>query len=796
MVNTGFAEPKVREPLRIEVIPAGSDTPVLVRERGQTEFKPTKGGELVHRRPGMQRPTNTPPIQANKPVGVTIDIIPGWKTKTPTRPPTTVRNVGGGVGDTRAAESAIALVVGNALVGAIDEVLDVDRDETFRKNPLYQDPTNVKFYDLGRGATEQLEDIFDDAGKFYKDLWDNRPDVEFPSLDPRDVELPKFELPKIELPKLDLPELDLPSLPKVNFPDIDFNPFNQAERDRENERLERNERKKQERENRTYNEPNNNRVNRMIRDLPDGCSIELNFIQHRTLSYPNPHITSTYTATDWMPGPGEALLERSSQDEYGNIYDLYVDYSGTAGYPMIDYPFDITLESYTREAPVTTRQEYRQAVHFGIYNDMSVDDLFKFREEDGGGKLIDISEWKLVGIYVYCSRRPPIAPYYPPLAPLDSSNPPEPPEPKEPMDCCSCSDIARVFQSTLQRLRYNITVPVVTCTLIEETWTPVVEYKTLEIFALNEATATAQAELYLQLATQSQANCDAKNAVNKISTAIGVDEYPAKLPESLISKDEGFLGNLIPNKEKEIPNLTQLIGWYIERFDEIMGQWEVPIEIKDSDPTEPGEQPVGVKLPNIAETLGEIFTLAFQANLNSETLLNFAVRTAGEAAADKQQNFITYKLLESLTEYMGYKQKNIKVKMPLLYTLGKEKYDEILKESEVEVPCVDFDEKFGIQADLMRVREAIAILEANYKRKIDPSLNIKEQIARHLLDALTTVNKVEGDEDDDMEQFIDQVERGFGDVAGVSDPTRPYGRDFTERPRIRDLTKGDPKIEQ
>ncbi len=281
--------------------------------------------------------------------------------------------------------------------------------------------------------------------------------------------------------------------------------------------------------------------------------------------------------------------------------------------------------------------------------------------------------------------------------------------------------------------------------------------------------------------------------VDKLSKVVGVDDYPVSLPTSLISRDEGFLGNLIPNFNEDVPSLTRFLAWYVERFDEIMGQWEIPIEVKDSDPSKPGDQPLGVKLPNMAEAIAEMFTLAFQTNLNSEVLLNFAVRTAAETVTDKQQNFITYKLVQSLTEWAGYKQKNIKLKMPTLFSIGKTRYDEILKESDIDVPCVDFDEKFGLGADLIRFREAVAILQANYKRKVDPSGDIKGQILKHLLDTFAAVNKVNPEDDEeDFEKFLKEVEDGFINTPGVTNTTQPYGRPYTERPKIRDLTKIDP----
>jgi len=277
--------------------------------------------------------------------------------------------------------------------------------------------------------------------------------------------------------------------------------------------------------------------------------------------------------------------------------------------------------------------------------------------------------------------------------------------------------------------------------------------------------------------------------VDKLSSIVGVDDYPVSLPTSLISRDEGFLGNLIPNANQDVPSLTRFLAWYVTRFDEIMGQWEIPIEIKDSNPTKPGDQPVGIKLPNMAEAIAEMFTLCFQTNINTETLLNAAIRNLAETGADKQQNFITYKLLQSLTDWVGYKQKDIKAKMPLLFTLNKTRYDQILQESEVEVAVPEFDEKFGLEADLMRFREAAAILQANYKVKVNPNGDIKAQILKYLVDTLKNVNKVNGeDAEQDFEDFLEEVETGFINTRGVTNNTEPYGKPFNQRPRIRDLT--------
>ena len=282
----------------------------------------------------------------------------------------------------------------------------------------------------------------------------------------------------------------------------------------------------------------------------------------------------------------------------------------------------------------------------------------------------------------------------------------------------------------------------------------------------------------------------AQEDIDKLSEILGIDEYPLSLPESLISKDEGFFGNLIPNNNISIPNLTRFLAWYVERFDEIVGQWEIPIEIKDTDPTTPGDQQQTIKLPNLAEAIGEMFTLSFQSYINSEVLLNFALRNLIETGTDKQQNFITYKLLQSLTDWVGFKQKDIALEMPLTFTTNKTRYDEILKESTVKVSCVEFDEKFGLEADLMRFRKAASILDSVYFRKINPNGDIKQQILDYLLKTYNDVNKVTKN-DDKLEELFNKIENGFTDIPTVGDPTQPYDRPYNQRPRIKNLSDLD-----
>ena len=280
--------------------------------------------------------------------------------------------------------------------------------------------------------------------------------------------------------------------------------------------------------------------------------------------------------------------------------------------------------------------------------------------------------------------------------------------------------------------------------------------------------------------------------VEKLSQIIGVDEYPASLPKSLISKDKGFLGNLVPNSNIDIPNLTKLLGWYIERFDEIMGQFEIPIEIKDADPATPGAQPVGFKLPNIAESIAEIMGLLLQATINSETLVNLATKNLVQGGQDQQQNFKSYMLLEAVAEYLGFEQNEVKVKMPLLFTPGAESIEDLVKESNIDVAVADYSDKTNLRASLTDLLQAAAIIRAVHWRKLDGKGDIKGQIKDLIKGMAKNVdsidkNKKDNGTKDDFDRFLEDVEIGFTNATGATDTEKPYGKNFSERPRIREI---------
>lgn len=290
-------------------------------------------------------------------------------------------------------------------------------------------------------------------------------------------------------------------------------------------------------------------------------------------------------------------------------------------------------------------------------------------------------------------------------------------------------------------------------------------------------------ELLKNRVTIGGGSSQANNQIQRIYQVLGCDDYPVTVPSSFITK-EG-----VANPERQIPTLTQYIDWYVRRFDEIVGQWEIPIEIKDTDPTTPGDQPQKIKLPNMAEAIAEMFMLLMQISIDGQTALNIATRMMFDGGQDKQQNFMTYKLVDAVADFLGFDFKYVEREMPLMFTPGKSNYSEILQHTKIKVGVPEYNEKLNLQADLMRFRKAASILDSTHFRKINPNANIKAQIVERILGLTDLVKDTnQKDSNETFKQFLEDVEKGFTNTPGVGDPTKPYGREYEDRPRFRDLT--------
>jgi hypothetical protein len=309
-----------------------------------------------------------------------------------------------------------------------------------------------------------------------------------------------------------------------------------------------------------------------------------------------------------------------------------------------------------------------------------------------------------------------------------------------------------------------------------------------EIFDNDISTQGAQSE-QRQIANIAEGLQILLERVEVISRILGIEEYPIPAPESILEEEGQEIG------QTAIANAAAFQAWQFGRFDELMGQWEIPLKIKDADPTVEGDQPEFIKLPNLAEAIAELFGLTVQSAINSETLLNLSIKALAETGQNKQQGFRTYKLLEALSDWFGVELEEKKFNLPLSFTPGANKIDQFVKAKQQPTTGHIYKNKDTFKDNLHDLLHGAAIIRAAFWRKLDQNGDIKEQIKENIRQRVNINEEISKDKGDDFDRYLEDVELGWTNQVGISDSMNPYGRPYSRRPKIREIGQDTSDVE-
>lgn len=270
--------------------------------------------------------------------------------------------------------------------------------------------------------------------------------------------------------------------------------------------------------------------------------------------------------------------------------------------------------------------------------------------------------------------------------------------------------------------------------------------------------------------------------VDDIGKTVGVGEFPATVPTTLISK-EG-----VPDTTTQVKNLAQFQAWYIKQFDALMGQWEIPLQIEDTDLTKAGNQSAKIKLPNLAEATAEQVGLLLNLTTSINALTNISMRALTEAGSAHKEAAVAHLYGRENAQFLGYEGKETKVKIPMAFKPGGESLEETLTNTEVEIRGWENTDKHDLRFYFHEFLTAAAIIRSVYWKRLDQ----KGDLTKQVMDFVKEADFLESEEavtsgNDEFDNFLDRVESGFTGAAGITDPTKPYGREVTRRPRIRKL---------
>ncbi len=271
---------------------------------------------------------------------------------------------------------------------------------------------------------------------------------------------------------------------------------------------------------------------------------------------------------------------------------------------------------------------------------------------------------------------------------------------------------------------------------------------------------------------------------------LGLNDYPLLIPKDLTQEPEN--GQL-----EEFVSAQSLVDFLLTQYttlDGIFGQFPINIRIEDNDLIKTGDQAVDIKLPNIAETLAELTgkTLTNEALINA--LLTVSLKNIAETGSNKQTSIQNYYLLTAIQEYLGFKTRQKSTEVDLLFNpsvVAKREDDqsltEALQNSKIKVPIEINDDEDSLEEQLKILVEAARISKAVHWRGVDLKGDIFNQLKSTFLNAGNLADQLSDKDKESLEEFLNSLQLGFANKSGNIDSTKPFGRDYNRRPRVKKL---------
>lgn len=279
-----------------------------------------------------------------------------------------------------------------------------------------------------------------------------------------------------------------------------------------------------------------------------------------------------------------------------------------------------------------------------------------------------------------------------------------------------------------------------------------------------------------------------KNAIAPFYFRAGMTNFPFVLPKTLTEDPQG--------KEKEVQvtanGISEFMLWQVQAFDSVLGQFPINIRIDDTDLIQTGDQELRLNFPNLSETLTELIGLALSNQTNNNAMLKMGLIELAEVGQTKQQAIQNYYLLGAIQEYLGFKSKQIIKDVDFLFNPGilveeeeKQTLENVLKPAKLKVSIESNNDDETLEKQLYQLIEAARIIKAVHWQNVDLQGNPGGQIANIIKQASKLADALDFKDSKDLEAFLKDVELGFTNKIPEKDPTKPYGRNYSERPKVK-----------
>ncbi|MEL7038919.1 MAG: hypothetical protein AAFO04_25420 [Cyanobacteria bacterium J06592_8] len=266
---------------------------------------------------------------------------------------------------------------------------------------------------------------------------------------------------------------------------------------------------------------------------------------------------------------------------------------------------------------------------------------------------------------------------------------------------------------------------------------------------------------------------DTKELLMMVLDSVGYNLSPIEVPGSLVD-DEGE--GQVPYV---LPNLASFVIWWFGRWDEVTGQFPQKIEVEDIDPLKGGNQSETFILANQAEAFTEIYSQVITVLIQQQIQLDMMHRTMLTAGLNRESGVRIEEMVDAVIDYLGFDVKDVNTKIPQLFTVNKNNWDEILDESNSTVKTLELTGKANLQSSLMELLQAAAITRAVHFRKVNPNGDPKKEIYSSLVNSLTNASKVASimNNSEDWDSFLNWLKTQNKDVKITEQNIGDFNRD-------------------
>ncbi|BAI88344.1 hypothetical protein [Limnospira platensis] len=247
--------------------------------------------------------------------------------------------------------------------------------------------------------------------------------------------------------------------------------------------------------------------------------------------------------------------------------------------------------------------------------------------------------------------------------------------------------------------------------------------------------------------------------IRRIYEFLDPESFPAEMPEKITVNAD--------NPENRIKRINTLPEWLMYRFDiddERWGEFEVKVEIDDVNLMTKEQEHAEIKLPNLAESIAEIFGLVMEIAISHQVTQNAVLTCLHEAGLAHAAAFKAGREVSEILDYLGFETEEKYEKLKTAFTPEADNFEELLEPNESKVKITNQkNAKETLETALNQIKEIFSIVRAQGTLQVngnDPSKDILADLTR-LYDSMKKQDEIREQETNKVKELL---KKDFPDI--------------------------------